>query len=79
MKFNIKKPQKAYPLLGTLFHRTASGKYVNADVSKSGPFYYRYKGRDGKYCCLNLETEDRNQAVLKANWLFYALSQFEGE
>jgi integrase len=79
MKFNIKKPQKAYPLVGTLYRRTASGKYVNADVSKSGPFYYRCKGRDGKYCCLNLETEDRNQAVLKANWLFYALSQFEGE
>ena len=34
MKFNIKKPQKAYPLIGTLYHRI-NGKYVNADVSKS--------------------------------------------
>jgi integrase len=78
MKFNMKKPKKAYPLIGTLYHRI-NGKYVNADVSKSGPFYYRYKKPGGKYCCVCLGTEDRNQAVLVANGIIQALGLYEDE
>ena len=78
MKINMKKPQKAYPLVGTLHYRI-NGKYVSADVAKPGPFYFRYKRPDGTYCCQCLRTADRNLAVLSANNIIQAFGLCENQ
>lgn len=66
LKYNSSTSNTAYPMGGTLYRRV-KGKYVNADVPNAGPFYFRFKQKDGtiRACCLN--TEDRKEAVWIAN------------